>query len=388
MHTKRKRTYERHNIWRSYSDLLAGLLLLFVLVMCVSFMEAQKNYQENLANEARYQLTESQLQSMLAEQQAQLDEQQSELDEQAVLLAAQQSDLEEQSALVTSQQASLNAQSVLLTQQESELADKSALVSEQEAAIDEQAALVAEQEAALAEQSVRLSQQESELAEQSALVATQQASLEEQEELMAIQQEKIEQIIGVKADLIEALKEEFDELNLAVTVDETDGSIALDSSVLFGYNENELTDEGNELLGEVLPVYCEILTSEDYIDYLAEIRIDGYTDTSGSYEYNLMLSQERARAVADYLLSLSGDSISEDEMSSIQELLSVNGHSWANPVYDERGRVDADASRRVEIKFRLKDEEMIDELKDIMEDTAMGTAAVKTSAANGTDNDN
>ena len=52
MYSKRKRNYERHNIWRSYSDMMAGLLLLFVLVMCISFMEAQKNYQEKLQEEA------------------------------------------------------------------------------------------------------------------------------------------------------------------------------------------------------------------------------------------------------------------------------------------------------------------------------------------------
>ncbi len=334
MRARYRKSSRHHNVWRSYSDLMAGLLLLFVLVMCVSFMQAQRNYQDRVNSEAQYQLTESQLQ-------AQLEEQQSELDEQAALLAQQQADLDEQSALVASQQASL----------------------------EEQSALVASQQASLEEQSALLAQQESELDEQSALVASQQASLEEQEELMAIQQERIEQIVGVKADLISALKSEFDKQNLAVSIDETDGSIVFDSNVLFGYNENTLTEAGRELLGEMLPVYCSVLTSEEYIDYLAEIRIDGYTDTSGTYEYNLQLSQERSSAVAEYLLSLSGESIPESEIGDIQELLSANGHSWSNPIYTEEGEVDAEASRRVEIKFRLKDEEMINELKDILEDS-------------------
>ncbi|MCD7819922.1 MAG: OmpA family protein [Lachnospiraceae bacterium] len=341
MRAKRKKTYERHNVWRSYSDMMAGLLLLFVLVMCISFMQAQKNYQEKLAEETAHEQTQSQLQSQLDEQQALLDEQESELDEQAALLASQQADLDEQSALVASQQASLDAQSALLAEQESEL--------------DEQAALVASQQA--------------DLDEQASLVASQQEALDEQEALMAEQQEKIEQIIGVKADLIAALKEEFEARDLSVTIDETDGSIVLDSSILFGYNETILTDEGNLLLGEVLPVYCSVLMSEEYIDYLAEIRIDGYTDTTGTYYYNLQLSQERALAVAEYLLSLSGSSISEEDMTSLQEKLSVNGHSWADPVYNDDGTVNQDASRRVEIKFRLKDEEMINELKEILDET-------------------
>ena len=42
----------------------------------------------------------------------------------------------------------------------------------------------------------------------------------------------------------------------------------------------------------------------------------------------------------------------------------------ANPVLDADGNVDKDASRRVEIKFRLKDDEMIDELNQIMSDNS------------------
>ena len=41
----------------------------------------------------------------------------------------------------------------------------------------------------------------------------------------------------------------------------------------------------------------------------------------------------------------------------------------ANPILDEDGNVDMDASRRVEVKFRLKDEEMIEELNKIMSGT-------------------
>ena len=38
----------------------------------------------------------------------------------------------------------------------------------------------------------------------------------------------------------------------------------------------------------------------------------------------------------------------------------------ANPILDAHGNVDKDASRRVEVKFRLKDDEMIQELNEIM----------------------
>lgn len=196
----------------------------------------------------------------------------------------------------------------------------------------------------------------------------QQAALDEQAQLMEQQQLRIEQIIGVKADLIAALKQEFDDHGLNVVIDETDGSLALDSNVLFGYNENLLTDEGNSMLGEVLPIYCKVLMTPEYQDYLAEIRIDGYTDTSGDYLYNLQLSQERALAVANYLFSISDSFLNDSEQTNLREKLTANGHSMSDPVYNADGQIDMDASRRVEIKFRLKDEEMINELKQILDD--------------------
>lgn len=339
MYSKRKKTYERHNIWRSYSDMMAGLLLLFVLVMCVSFMQAQKNYQEKLAEEAAHQLTQEQLMAELEEREALVSSQQEELDEQNALLVSQQADLDEKSALLATQQEDLDRQTALVLKQQSELEKQNSLMLQQQEELDEQAALV----------------------------ASQQAALDEQEELMAAQQRKIEQIIGVKADLISELKQEFNKQNLNVIIDEADGSIALDSNVLFGYNENLLTDEGNNMLDEVLPVYCKVLMSEEYQEYLAEIRIDGYTDTSGDYLYNLQLSQERALAVANHLLSLSGDFLSSTEEESLRSKLTANGHSMSNPVYDENGEINMDASRRVEIKFSLKDEEMIQELKEILD---------------------
>lgn len=341
MYKKRKKNYERHNVWRSYSDMMAGLLLLFVLVMCISFMQAQKNYQEKLAEKAAHELTQEQLLAELKDRESLLATQQTELDEQNSLLASQQSDLDAQAALLAKQQEDLDAQAALVLSQQSELE------------------------------------------QQHSLMLQQQAALDEQEELMAVQQQKIEQIIGIKADLIADLKQEFDQQSLNVVIDEADGSIALDSNVLFAYNENVLTEEGNAMLGEVLPVYCKVLMSEKYQSYLAEVRIDGYTDTDGDYLYNLQLSQERALAVANYLFANASSFLTSQEQDSLKAKLTANGHSMSNPVYRADGQIDMDASRRVEIKFSLKDEEMINELKQVM-DQASQTAQDVAAQDNGT----
>ena len=152
-----------------------------------------------------------------------------------------------------------------------------------------------------------------------------------------------------------------------------------DSSVLFDYDETELSDAGKEVLGQVLPIYCNVLLNSDYYPYLAEIIIDGYTDSSGGYEYNLELSQKRSLAVAEYLLELSGNFLSEDNQALLRQNLTVNGHSSSNLILDAEGKEDADASRRVEVKFRLKDEEMIEELRNILDtsDDTQETEAVQ-----------
>ena len=49
---KRNRREDKgFNVWRSYSDMMAGVLLLFVLIMCVTLFQAQKNYVEKIAEQ-------------------------------------------------------------------------------------------------------------------------------------------------------------------------------------------------------------------------------------------------------------------------------------------------------------------------------------------------
>ena len=323
-----------HNIWRSYSDMMSGLLLLFVLIMAVCLMQAQKNYNDKLAEQA----------SRLETQDA--------LDKTQSALQTKESELEEQSLTLTDLQTALEIQAATLSTRESELAAAQATLEEQQSL--------------LAQQQTQLSQQESELEIRDAALLSSQAKLDEQNQLMSEQQQKIDQIIGVKADLIDSLNREFSANHINVDIDSQTGAIVLDSSVLFALDEYVLTEEGQETLYKILPVYCQVLLSEDYFDYVAEIIIDGYTDSQGDYLSNLTLSQNRAYAVAEYLLGISGGFLDDEKAAALQEKLTANGRSESNLIYTADGIEDSDASRRVEVKFRLKDDEMIQELSDII----------------------
>ena len=326
-----------HNVWRSYSDMMSGLLLLFVLIMAVCLMQAQKNYTEKLAEQAQRAQTQNELeasQNTVAEKESELAASQAQLDEQEKTLAEQAKTLEELQAILEAQQLSLN---------------------EKESELDASQALVAAQQE-------ELNQKETEL-------AASQARLDDANALMAQQQARIDQIIGVKADLIAALNTEFQKNQINVQIDKQTGAILLDSSVLFAFNESVLTDEGNAILEQILPIYCQVLLGGEYSDYVAEVIIDGYTDTTGEYADNLDLSQRRAYAVAQYLLSNMYNFLSADQCEELMSKLTANGKSESNPILDASGNVDMDASRRVEIKFRLKDEEMLSELQALIEET-------------------
>ena len=150
-----------------------------------------------------------------------------------------------------------------MDEQANQIQSQDELLASQQAALDELAAKLASQQATLDDQAAKLSDQESQLNTQSALLSQQQSDLDTKTAQLATQQAKIDNIIGVKADVIEALKEEFQKQNLNVDIDSQSGAMALDSSVMFDYNQAELTEEGQQVLSEVLPIYCQVLLKDE-----------------------------------------------------------------------------------------------------------------------------
>lgn len=334
MRRKKKSENNGFNVWRSYSDMMAGVLLLFVLIMCVTLFQAQKNYNESLQErDEKIALQEEYTQELLDKQNA----------------------LDKKDETLQNQDAQLKTQDEKLAEQEQQLAALAAKLKEQESTLN-----------------------------------AQQSALDEKTAQLKDQQAQIDQIIGVKADVIEALKNEFSKNNINVDIDAQTGALTLEASVMFDYDQAELTDAGKQALEQILPIYCKVLLQDDYMKYLAEIIIDGYTDTDGDYSYNLQLSQQRSLAVAQYLLDIQGNFLDATQSQNLEKYLTVNGHSMANPVLDANGNVDKDASRRVEVKFRLKDEEMIDELNQLLssndDTTADNSASTDTTTAENTEN--
>ena len=315
--------------WISYSDMMAALLLVFVMVLCYTIYQYFTLLETKTAE--------------LEAQSAILYSQQETLDEQQAQLLDKQNALDSALTEIDTQKGLLNVQEQTLTEQEAEIAAAQAALSDKENALNET------QEA--------LAAQETKLNAAMDLLDAQQIAMDEQ-------QQKLEDLIGVRTKIIRDLASALTSADLKASVDSNTGDIMLESTVLFDYNSDAIKAEGQELLNRFIPVYLSVLLSDDYADYLGEIVIEGHTDTSGTYLYNLELSQERALSVVKFCLQM--EQLTDKQQALLYDILTAKGRSYSDPVYDAQGNVDMEASRRVEFKFRLKDSEMIDELRDIL----------------------
>ncbi|MBM7570716.1 OmpA family protein [Aquibacillus albus] len=175
----------------------------------------------------------------------------------------------------------------------------------------------------------------------------------------------IDQIMGVRAKLVNDLNEEFSGSDLGIEVDEKTGAIIFSTEILFEYDDAQLKEDSFQFLDEFVPKYLDILLESGYEDYVSEIIIEGHADRTDTYLYNLQLSQERAYSVAAYIL---GDQFPYNNIQDhLQDKLTVNGKSFTDVRTDENGEYSAEASRRVEFKFRLKDEEILEKTRELLQ---------------------
>jgi len=220
----------------------------------------------------------------------------------------------------------------------------------------------------LEEQEAELMQKEAEIEAIQAQFDEQQLQIDSQTELLETHQNQLETVFGIKSEMIEALQVEFSDVDIEVNIDPQTGAILLDSDILFDLHQSYLTTDGKAFLEEFFPRYLSVLTDDRFKDYVAEVIIEGHTDPSGMYIESLTLSQERAFEVTKYCLNDKSTMFQGDELEFVRSLITVNGRSYFDPIYKPNGRIDYDQTRRVEIKFRLKDEEMIQEMMELLKE--------------------
>ena len=333
------------SFWLCYSDLMSALLLVFVLVLFYSIYQYLDMLEIKTTELMRQSGLLDQKQTELALKDAALSEKDQALQtSQDKLTQSEQDLISEQAKLLLSQQ-ELTSSQQLLEQQRSEL----------EAA-----------RAQLAEQEGQLGEARAQLAAQQTTVDEQQALLTHQQDQLTGQQQKLDALVGMRARIVASLGEALRAANIRASVDAGTGSITLDANVLFDVARSDLKESGKAALDQFLPVYLSVLMDPSNEANISEIIIEGHTDTDGSYMDNLRLSQDRAYSVMRYILSDENQTLTGGIKSRLRQISTANGRSYANPVYAADGTVDKDASRRVEFKFRMQDEQMIEDMRQIL----------------------
>ena len=143
---------------------------------------------------------------------------------------------------------------------------------------------------------------------------------------------------------------EIDSINLSVRFQEP--------STLFDYDSSVLKQKFKDILDDFFPRYIQILTKPSYKKNIEEIRIEGHTDSKGSYIYNMRLSQDRTRSVLDYCMLLPSSKGMQDWIIS---MVTANGLSSSKPIIVNHEPND-ELSRRVEFRIRTNAESQIDEI--------------------------
>ena len=362
---------EKNSFWLSFSDLMSALVLVIILVLfyiLYQYFLMYDDYEERRDQMVVLQASLEQSEEDIAAQQAALTAAQEDL-------TAAQTELDEKTAALTTAQADLLSAQDELTAAQEDLAVQQMLLQAAQAAADKTQEELDAQEAQLQVTLAQLDEQQAQLEAQQSQMAAQQSQIAEQQSQLQLQQQQIEDLVGVRTQIISDLSSALREANISATVDPTSGAIALASDVLFATGESQLTDEGRSRIDAFLPVYLDVLFSEEYRGYVSEIIIEGHTDSVGSYISNLLLSQQRAYNVASYVLADGYPYISEETREHLRQVTTANGRSESDLIYDADGTENQSASRRVVFKFRLTDEQMVAQLQSILEGGSAASAA-------------
>ena len=332
--TKRRRRGSDGSFWLSFSDLMSTLVMIFILILFYSMFQYFEMYEIKEAELARQQFDLSAANNQLAAEQAKLTEAEKQLIAQQVKLQAAEKGLTETEAILAQQKSELESANTLLSQKETELNSLSAQLELQQQALDSQ--------------QIKLDSQQLQLLAQQSQLETQQLQLE--------------QLVGLRTQIIVALSDALKTHNITATVDPATGAIALESDVMFATGKSDLSEAGKKSIDAFLPVYLNVLLSEEYRPFVSEIIVEGHTDSEGEYIKNLKLSQQRALAVASYILDDDYWKISARQKATLRSIATANGRSFSDPVL-VNGVEDRAASRRVVFKFRMTDEQMITQMQ-------------------------
>lgn len=381
---------EEQNFWISYADLMAGLLFVFILVvgaivvktvLIQSDLQVMKSDLEK--KKAALHMSEKDLFEkkkklrMLQQQYLASQEENLHLSMQISLLESEVGKLKENISLLNVQIEQTGSK-LTLTQEELQSVKDLLLAQEDENNLLEQnnTKLIKDlnttkttlAETNLALKGARLKHKldenvikirDNEIAQLEKALLLKKREYQQVVDDLNITKLKIKNLTGIKIKVVRRLKEK---LGNSIKIDPKTGAIRFSSNILFNQGEATLKPEAKKELSKILGKYIDTLLNDPNMRrYIDLITIEGHTNSDGSYLYNLNLSQQRALAVMSFLYEQY-----PKNRKIFRKYLSASGRSFAEPVLTKNHKEDKQASRRIEIKFRIKNKDAVKELMNYL----------------------
>jgi len=386
----RDNSSDSSNFWISYADLMAGLLFVFILL--IGAIVSKSIILKSTLNETDDKL--SSVEIRLQEREIELKKKESELEKKKRLLDEKDQKINSQDKNIKKSKDELNIKDTKIKEQTKELTFKDSeikklnkLLLETNTQRDQLNGKIVIVQNLLEKSKVEQKRNEKTLNDyknrviilSNKLTDTNKTVVLKEKKMLALmnaldeketdynkivenlqkQKAKIKNLTGIKVKVIAALKQELGD---KISIDSKNGSLRLSSNILFDKGSSDLKDDAKGKLKEAFEEYIgALVTNPNIKPHLDKIIIEGHTDSDGGYLYNLNLSQKRAFAVMHYLLSLDFA-----KKQNIKPLIVASGRSYLDAI-KLNGIEDKDASRRIEIKFRLKNEDAMHEIEKVLD---------------------
>jgi len=394
---KKKSATTETNFWISYADLMAGLLFVFILLIGAIVLKssivreqlvAQKNIlikqeedlknQEHVMHEQENALDEqsdnlidmsqniavkndeiTKLRNLLAKREKSLEESENKLVLSANSLKLKSDEISNLNQLLLAQNTKIDnySEHIILLQNLTEEQNKTINNSSNDLNKYKNKILLLSNELTKKDESMKLNDEK--LLKLLKTLENKQTKYDDLLAQIQSQKAKIKSLTGIKLKVIAELKAS---LGNKIDIDKKNGSLRLASNILFDKGSAKLKENAKtELAKNFVEYISALIENKNIASHIDKIIIEGHSDSDGSYLYNLNLSQQRAFAVMNYLLTL--DYI---KTNNIKSKLVASGRSYLDAI-KVNGIEDKDASRRIEVKFRLKNEDAMYEIERILD---------------------
>lgn len=322
----RKTQKNDENFWISYADLMAGLLFVFILVIGAIVIKYVYTQNSLLNSED----AKSRLFYELARAKNLYETTKDELDKTKTNINLKAMEIEKLKALLLEYELNIKGEQNKSDSLVTQLDEKTNVITLKE-----------EELKLLADKLLVLSQIHQKLVEE-----------------FDITKVKIKNLTGIRLNVITKLREK---LGKSIQIDDKSGAIKFSSNILFDQNSSILKEQAKKELSTILKEYLNILLNDkDMRQYIESITIEGHTNSDGTYIGNLQLSQQRAFAVMQFLYD---SNIIDKKLLS--QYVNSSGRSYADLILKD-GVEDKDASRRIEIKFTIKNEDAMKEIQNYL----------------------